>query len=87
MILLKFLKLCMAMKILIDLSEVHGYSTRRHGLSIKTPSTVTIRRKKFFDIRIINDWNKLPENIVYSKSIGSFKRALDGHYSKGGTSN
>ena len=68
-------------------SEVHGYSTRRHGLSIKTPDTITTRRKKFFDIRIINDWNKLPESIVYSSSIGSFKRALDGHYSRRGTPN
>ena len=62
-------------------SEVHGYATRRHGLSIKTPTTVTKRRKKFFDIRIINDWNRLPASVVYSRSIGSFKRALDDYYS------
>ena len=35
-------------------------------------------RKNFFDIRIIDDWNRLPGDVVNSQSISSFKRALDG---------
>ena len=58
--------------------EVHSHNTIGHDLCIYHPFTYKTVRKGFFDIRIIDDWNRLPEEVVNSQSISSFKRALDG---------
>ena len=62
--------------------------TRGHDWRIVKPHTRTHRRKKFFDIRIINYWNDLPSNIVMYQSISSFKSNLDRHMktTRGGAS-
>ena len=57
--------------------EVHSYPTSGHNLCIYHKFPKKELRKGFFDIRIIEKWNKLPEQVVNSQSISSFKRALD----------
>ena len=58
-------------------SEVHSYNTMGHNFHIvgKFPSRTL--RKGFFDIRVIEGWNRLPSKVVNCQSIGSFKRAYD----------
>ena len=34
-------------------------------------------RNHFFAFRVVNDWNKLPSEVVQAKSVTSFKRRLD----------
>ena len=59
--------------------DKHKYPKRGNGLRIWVPSTKTARRRKFFDIRIINLWNKLPADVVRKQHISTFKLGLDRH--------
>ena len=34
-------------------------------------------RKYFFSQRVVNEWNKLPENVIEAESINSFKNRYD----------
>jgi len=51
--------------------------TRGHNLKLKKPLVVTSARKHFFSMRVINDWNDLPMDIVNAPSIETFKAKLD----------
>ena len=44
---------------------------------ISTSATYVNCRKYFFSQQIINDWNKLPCDIIESPNIGTFKSKLD----------
>ena len=35
--------------------------------------------RKFISLRIINEWNKLPQDVVDAPSINTFKNTLDRH--------
>ena len=61
--------------------EVHS-----RELKIYVPQVVN-RRNKFFDIRIINQWNELPPTLVDRQPIGTFKSGLDRYLdsARGGT--
>ena len=58
-------------------SEVHGHHTRGHNLKIATKYARTSTRASFFDLRVINEWNALPQRVVSCRSISAFKAALD----------
>ena len=66
-------------------SETHSYETRGHKLRIQPVDKHTKTRKKQFDIRVIRIWNSLPERVVYSSSVDSFKNQLDAYYNRRGT--
>ena len=68
-------------------SEVHDYPIRVNELRIWPPDTKTRRRRKFFDLRIIKEWNDLPGTVAKSESISCFKTGLDRHINstRGGT--
>ena len=51
--------------------------TRGHHLKLKKPLVVTTAQKQFFSMRVINDWNDLPMDIVNALSIETFKTKLD----------
>ena len=57
--------------------EDRPYFLRGNSLNIITKESNSSRRRHFFDIRTINAWNSLPEAIVSSSSINSFKNKLD----------
>ena len=58
-------------------SEVHSYRTIGHSYHIYRKRANLQIRKEFFDIRIIEAWNELPEEVVNCKTLSSFKKALD----------
>ena len=68
-------------------SEVHEHVLRRNELKIYVPQAGSSRRRKLFDIRIINSWNELPRSLVCRQPISTFKSGLDRYLnsSRGGT--
>ena len=60
--------------------EISSHATRGHDYSIHFKQSNSALRKGFFDIRVRNDWNSLPTEVVNCQSLSSFKKALDGHY-------
>ena len=52
-------------------------STRGHSLKLKTKSCRKDIRKKIFSMRVITEWNLLPEIVVRAPSINCFKNRLD----------
>ena len=65
--------------------EVNPHDTRGHPFKIQTPTTNSVTRRKFFDIRIIDKWNSLPEPVVCSTSINMFKNRFDAYTKRRGT--
>ena len=39
-----------------------------------------LQRVNFFSIRVVNAWNELPDYVISSNSINSFKNKLDRYY-------
>ena len=52
-------------------------NTRSNTLKLKKKRVNLLPFQKFFTNRVINKWNKLPENIVCSESLNIFKNRLD----------
>ena len=55
----------------------HVDRTRGHSLRLKKPRHQTYKRNMFFSSRVIDQWNRLPEDIVKGSSINSFKNQID----------
>ena len=53
--------------------------TRGHSLKLFVHYSEVEARSRFFSMRVIPLWNKLPDHVVSSPSIDSFKRNLDRH--------
>ena len=51
-------------------------STRGNSLKLAKLQVVSERDKNFFTNRVINIWNALPDTIVTSSSVSSFKRNI-----------
>lgn len=52
-------------------------STRNHGWKVVPPRFNTSHMENFMLVKICNVWNRLPENVVNSLTIDTFKRRLD----------
>lgn len=52
-------------------------NTRNNGYKIKLPIAKTQPLRNFFTYKVINHWNKLPYEIVSSKSVDTFKLKID----------
>ena len=56
--------------------------TRGHSLAlVKSHSRLDIR-KYTFSHRVVNDWNKLPEECINATSVNMFKNKIDQYYLK-----
>ena len=54
--------------------------TRGHNHKIVKQRCNLDLRKKFFSLRIVNEWNSLPASIVEAPTLNSFKARIDKHY-------
>jgi hypothetical protein len=76
--------LCHCFKIINGLEKLHfddffvfsANITRSNGLKLYKPRCRTDIRKYFFANRVVDPWNSLPEVVVNSPSLWSFKRRL-----------
>ena len=50
---------------------------RGHMLKLAKPRARTRIRAEFYSHRVVNDWNKLPEEVVEAATVAQFKRRLD----------
>ena len=44
------------------------------------PQAVSRVRRNHFSIRVVNDWNSLPERIVSAPMLNEFKNGLDDYW-------
>jgi hypothetical protein len=54
--------------------------TRGHEMKVVKKSARTTTRQQVFSMRVVNDWNSLPESVVSAPSLNSFKNRLDQHW-------
>ena len=55
-------------------------TTRGHNMKLFKPHANCLLRSSFFSVRVINDWNSLPQSVIDSNSPNQFKNLLDRHY-------
>ena len=60
-----------------DFFQVADSSTRGHSLKLYKPRFSKSVRQHSFSVRIIEEWNSLPEDVVSTKSVIQFKTKLD----------
>ena len=58
--------------------------TRNNGLKLKGQRFNTDLRKNYFNIRVVDFWNKLPASVVQANTIATFKDRLDKHFKENG---
>ena len=57
------------------------FSNRRgHSMKLKKQRARTNLRQQFFSLRVVNEWNSLPPQVIGAKSINSFKNLIDKYY-------
>ena len=58
---------------------------RGHSLKLFKPRCHKTVRQNFFSLRVVNEWNKLPQDVVDAPTINTFKNRLDRHWHDMGT--
>ena len=58
--------------------------TRGNGMKLKGQRCNTIARQSYFNVRVVDTWNRLPASVVSSKTIDSFKSRLDKYFRETG---
>ena len=58
--------------------------TRNNGLKLKGQRFNTDLRRNYFNVRVIEVWNKLPASVVQANTIPTFKERLDKYYKENG---
>jgi len=53
---------------------------RGHSLKLFKRRCRTTVRQNFFSLRVVNEWNKLPQDVVEASSVNMFKNRLDRHW-------
>ena len=59
-----------------------GATTRGHPYKLFKPSALVRVRRTAFAIRVINDWNSLPAEVVCSPTVNKCKANLDAHWAQ-----
>ena len=58
--------------------QFHGL--RGHSLKLSKPRCRTSLRQNYFSVRVIDEWNGLPQWVVDATSVNCFKSSLDKHW-------
>ena len=53
---------------------------RGHHFKLRKPHATTVNRQNSFAVRVINEWNSLPEIVVSADTVHAFKKRLDQHW-------
>jgi len=75
------LGLVLRLGLVFNLSSTH---LRGHELKLYKPRTKLDVRKYFLSIRVIDEWNSLPESVIYSNTVNTFKAQTDCIFKKRG---
>ena len=59
------------------LQTKEGSRTRGHKAALVKEQCVLDMRKYSFSLRVINEWNKLPNDCVDASSVNMFKHRID----------
>ena len=59
---------------------MNNSSTRGNSLKLIKPRCRLNVRQQFFTQRIINAWNRLPENVISADTVNGFKNSIDKHF-------
>ena len=62
------------------LERADNRGTRGHHFKLKKPPVNTATRQHSFAIRVVNEWNGLPEDIISAPTVNTFKNRLDKHW-------
>ena len=63
-----------------NINNININNTRGHKDKLYKPVVKTNLKLNSFSNRIINEWNKLPEEVIKSSDLNQFKRTFDKHY-------
>ena len=58
--------------------------SRGHAFKLVVKQSRTKLRQSFFNRRVVNHWNNLPECIVSAASLQTFKNSLDKYFTEKG---
>ena len=62
----------------------HSHRTREHSLSLEKQrhpkGAAGSVRSHFFSQRVVNEWNRLPEDVISAQTLNAFKSRLDKHW-------
>ena len=62
------------------LFEINNESvTRGNGMKLKVQRYNTIARKSYFNVKVVDHWNRFPASVVSFKIKDIFKSRLDKH--------
>jgi hypothetical protein len=57
--------------------DMKRYNLRRHSKAIQREKARFLPRHNFLVNRVVNDWNKLPEEVISAPNVNNFKKKLD----------
>jgi len=60
-------------------SVVHSSRTRSNGLKLENRKFLTNMQKNFSTVRMMEDWNRLPREVVESPFMEIFRTHLDAY--------
>jgi len=62
---------------LFQVNIYSSHATRGHNFKLSKSPLHTNVRRNFFSLRVVNNWNALPMDVVYAPSLNSYKNRLD----------